>query len=261
MDGEESLDNTLETVGCLAFSDGGFHEDKQDVCTEDIVVISLNGRPIITQVATRTQLEELGAGFIISQGYATHIEEVRVEGLTIQVSAPQRVEAVRSIIESCGGATSDILISPVKSSLVIGKDLIFTVISHIVSGLWEKTGGAHCSVLFSEGRLVAKSSDIGRHNTVDKVIGYATLNGVDLSKCVLGCTGRQPLGMITKAANAGIPIVVSKAATTSKGIEQAKKAGITLIGRVKPGSFCVYSHPERIEGLGAGSMDRMIHER
>ncbi len=249
MNGEEALKNTLETVDCIAFSDGGFHEDKGEVCTEDIVVISLNGRPIVTQVATAAQLRELGAGFVISQGLAAHVEEVRVEGLTIEVRAPERVEAVRSIIESCGGAMGDRLISPVESSLVIRRDLVFTVISHIVSGLWEKTGGAHCSVLFSEGRLVAKSSDIGRHNTVDKVIGCAALGGVDLSRCILGCTGRQPLGMITKAANAGIPIVVSKAATTSRGIEQAKKAGITLVGRVKPGSFCVYSHPERIEGL------------
>lgn len=260
MDGEEVLDNTLETVDCIAFSDGDFHKDKQEVCTEDVVVISLNGRPIVTQVATAVQLEELGAGFIISQGLAPRIEEVRVEGLTINVRAPERVGAVRSIIESCGGAVGDMLISPVKSSLVIGKDLVFTVISHIVSTLWEKTGGAHCSVLFSERGLIAKSSDIGRHNTVDKVIGYAALNGVDLSTCILGCTGRQPLGMITKAANAGIPIVVSKAATTNKGIEQAEKAGITLVGRVKPGSFRVYSHPERIEDL-AGSMENMIHER
>lgn len=257
---EEKLDTALETVDCIAFSERGFKEDRQDVCTEDIVVISLNGRPIITQVATAEQLRELGAGFVISQGLAKHIEEVTVEGLTIKVRAPERVAAVRSIIESCGGAMNDMLISPVESSLVIGKELIFTVISHIVSPLWEKTGGAHCSVLFSEGRLVAKSSDIGRHNTVDKVIGYAALNGIDLSTCVLGCTGRQPLGMITKAANAGIPIVVSKAATTSKGIVQAKKAGITLVGRVKEGSFCVYSSPERIEGI-AESRESMLHER
>jgi len=249
MNGEETLDRAFETVECIAFSGEGLREDRQEVCTEDIVVITLNGRPIVTQVATAAQLEELGAGFVISQGLATRIEEVRVEGLTIHVRAPERSEAVHSIIESCGGAMGNMLVSPVKSSLVIDKGLVFTVISHIVSSLWEKTGGAHCSVLFSEGRLVAKSSDIGRHNTVDKVIGFAALGSVDLSKCILGCTGRQPLGMITKAANAGIPIVVSKAATTSRGIEQAKKAGITLVGRVKPGSFCVYSHPERIEGL------------
>ena len=145
------------------------------------------------------------------------------------------------------------LMSHVKSSLVIERELIFTVISAIVSELWERTGGAHCSGSLLRGELVAKSSDIGRHNTVDKVIGHALLNGIDLSGCVLGCTGRQPSGMITKAANAGIPIVVSKAATTRQGAETAQRAGLTLVGRVKQDSFCVYSHPERIAGLVPGN--------
>lgn len=249
MNKEEMLETSLEPVCCLAYSEGRFYEAGQDVCTEEVVVISLNGRPIITQVATPAQLRELGAGFVISQGLAQSVEDVEVEGLTINIKASQKIESVNSVIESCGGAMSDTFRSRVESSLIIEKELIFQVIRHIVSDLWEKTGGAHCSVLFSEGRLVAKSSDIGRHNTVDKVIGYAVLNGLDLSRCVLGCTGRQPLGMITKAANAGIPIVVSKAATTTKGIEQAEKAGITLIGRVKQDSFCIYTHPRRIAGL------------
>ncbi len=249
MNGEELPDNSLDAVRCLAFSDGRSGEENEEVCTEEVVVICLNDRPIITQVATPIQLKELGAGFVVSQGLVRTVEGVEVEGLTIKVRAPQSVETVNSVMESCGGAMSDTFLSRVESSLVIEKEFIFTVIDHIVSGLWERTGGAHCSVLFSEGRLVAKSSDIGRHNTVDKVIGYAVLNGVDLSRCVLGCTGRQPLGMITKAANAGIPIVISKAATTTKGIGQAAKAGITLVGRVKKGSFRLYSHPQRIAGL------------
>ncbi len=249
MNGKDVPDNALDAVRCLAYSGGRLTEENEEVCSEEVVVICLNDRPIISQVATPDQLKELGAGFVVSQGLVRKVDGVEVEGLTIKVRAPQRVEAVNSVIESCGGSMSDTFVSRVESSLQIEKDLIFTVIDHIVSGLWERTGGAHCSVLLSEGRLVAKSSDVGRHNTVDKVIGYAVLGGVDLSRCVLGCTGRQPLGMITKAANAGIPVVISKAATTTKGIDQAVKAGITLIGRVKKDSFRVYSHPHRVAGL------------
>lgn len=111
------------------------------------------------------------------------------------------------------------------------------------------TGGAHCSVLYSDGRVVARSSDVGRHNTVDKVIGHAVLSGIDPARCVLGCTGRQPAGMVRKARNAGIPVIVTKAATTAEGIALAREAGITLICRVKEGAFRVYSHPWRVEGL------------
>ena len=132
---------------------------------------------------------------------------------------------------------------------MIDREDIFMVIAEIVSELWEKTGGAHCSVLFSGKELIAKSSDVGRHNTVDKVIGYCILNKIDLSGCVLGCTGRQPAGMISKAVNAGIPIIISKAATTDEGIRLAEASGLTLVCRVKEDRFCVYTHPERIRGL------------
>jgi FdhD protein len=249
MAGNESSFDIMGSARCLSFSGGTAREEVQEVCTEEIVVINLNGKPITTQVATPVQLRELGAGFIISQGLARAIDNVTVDGLTINVEASREVKSFSTFIESSGGSTSDTLLNRVESDLVIASGDVFTVISHIVSDLWEKTGGAHCSVLFSQGRIVAKSSDVGRHNTVDKVIGHAVLGGIDLSQCVLGCTGRQPLGMITKAANAGIPIVVSKAATTTRGIVQAEKAGITLVCRVKDSSFAIYTHPLRIAGI------------
>jgi FdhD protein len=246
---KDPVNGIKDTAGCIAFSRGEIRRGAQEICTEEIVVISLNGRPITTQVATPDQLRELGAGFIISQGLAGTIEDVRVDGLTIDVKASHEITSFSPYIESSGGSASDALTREVRSGLVISPDDVFAVITHIVSDLWEATGGAHCSVLYSNGEVLFKSSDVGRHNTVDKVIGHAVLEGIDLSRCVLGCTGRQPLGMITKAANAGIPIVVTKAATTTRGIEQAKKAGITLVCRVKEGSFHVFSHPERIAGM------------
>jgi len=153
------------------------------------------------------------------------------------------------VTESSGGLSVRAAKTKISSSLTIDREDVFKVIAGIVSTLWERTGGAHCSVLFSGKNPIVKSSDVGRHNTVDKVIGHAILNGIDLSSCVLGCTGRQPAGMISKAVNAGIPIIVSKAATTDEGISLADRAGLTLVCRVKDGSFCVYAHPERIRGI------------
>ncbi|MFY9399183.1 MAG: formate dehydrogenase accessory sulfurtransferase FdhD [Desulfomonilia bacterium] len=245
MSRDEDL-TAIETVRCWSFSSGSLVETVQETCAEEIVRIILNGRVLSTQVATPTQLRELGAGFVVSSGLADSISEVRVEGSTIRVWAPELGRPSVEVTESSGGPSSEARASRVTSDLVIGADEVFTVISQIVSELWERTGGAHCSVLFSDGVIVAKSSDIGRHNTVDKVIGHAILNGIDLKRCVLGCTGRQPTGMVSKAANAGIPIVVSKAATTREGALTAQETGVTLVGRVKKGSFCVYSHPWRI---------------
>jgi FdhD protein len=93
-------------------------------------------------------------------------------------------------------------------------------------------------------------SDIGRHNTIDKIVGFAALNGIDLSGCYVGCTGRQPSAMVSKCANAGIPIIISKAASTTGGINMARMTGVTLICFARDERFTVYSNEWRIEGLG-----------
>ena len=93
--------------------------------------------------------------------------------------------------------------------------------------------------------------DVGRHNTVDKVIGFAVLNGIDLSRCIIGCSGRQPAGMVSKAANAGIPIILSKAATTDQGILTADQTGVTLVCFARGNRFTVYTHPYRISGISS----------
>jgi len=86
---------------------------------------------------------------------------------------------------------------------------------------------------------------------VDKVIGHAVLRGLDRSRCVLGCTGRQPRDMVAKAAHAGIPVVISRAASTDLGIAAAREAGITLVCFSRGDRFTIYSHPERILGEDA----------
>jgi FdhD protein len=167
----------------------------------------------------------------------------------VKVYARQTAPPEEIVTGSSGGVSTGKLWNKINSNIMIDREDIFMVIAEIISELWEKTGGAHCSVLFSGKELVAKSTDVGRHNTVDKVIGHCILNKIDMSGCVLGCTGRQPAGMISKAVNAGIPIVISKAATTDEGIRLADASGLTLVCRVKEGRFCVYTHPERIKGI------------
>jgi FdhD protein len=113
---------------------------------------------------------------------------------------------------------------------------------------WKKTGGIHCSVLFDqEGRAIKAAEDIGRWNTVDKIVGYALLHRIPLTETILGCSGRQPEGMVLKAARAKIPIVVTKAAVIDRGIEAAERLGVTLIGFVRGDRFTIYTHPERVQ--------------
>jgi len=221
---------------------------EDEVCIEDTFRLHLNDVPLAQIIASPDQLMELGAGFVICEGLAERVDRVVVSGHDIHISAPTNARIDYELRSSgCIGVRG--LPKVVRSDLSITKDEVFQVIGEIESAVWKQTGGVHCSVLFSNGQIVARSSDIGRHNTVDKVVGYAALNQLDLSRCVIGCTGRQPAGMVGKVANAGVPLVATKAATTDAGIAIAERSNVTLIGFARGDRFTIYAHPERVIGV------------
>lgn len=232
--------------------DGGKGLETDDaIVREDRFELLLNDRPVTEMVASRDQLRELGAGYLVSEGIVRCVDKVDVDGDRILVYSDTGCDTLRVKREvgSSGGLSFLSAPQPVLSDIRLSPDEVIAVTKEIETDLWKKTGGVHCSVLFRNGQLIAKSSDVGRHNTVDKLIGYAVLNKVDLSRCVLGCTGRQPAGMVRKAARAGIPVIISRAASTDKGIATADAAGITLIGFSRGNRFTIYTHPERITGI------------
>ncbi|HSQ94293.1 MAG TPA: formate dehydrogenase accessory sulfurtransferase FdhD [Methanoregula sp.] len=230
---------------------GQARETDDAVVIEDRFELLLNDEPVTEMVASRDQLRELGTGYLVGEGILRCIDSVRIDGDRSLVYADSSCD-LRSVKREVGssGGTSFLSTPPVAvSPLRLTPDDVTAITREIETELWRKTGGVHCSVLFQDGRLLQKSSDVGRHNTVDKLVGYAVLNNVDLSSCVIGCTGRQPAGMVRKYAHAGIPVVVSRAATTDKGIAVAEATGITLIGFSRGDRFTVYTHPERITGI------------
>jgi FdhD protein len=226
--------------------------------TDDAIVIEdrfdllLNDRPVATMVASRDQLRELGAGYVISEGLVRCVDKVNLDGDRILVYSDTGCDLHRMKQEtgSSGGQSFLAPVQKVVSDIRISPDDVIAITKEIETELWRKTGGVHCSVLFRDGTLLCKSSDVGRHNTVDKLVGYAALNGIDLSRCVIGCTGRQPAGMVRKSAHAGIPIIISRAASTDKGIAAAEAAGITLIGFSRGDRFTIYTHPGRVDLAG-----------
>jgi FdhD protein len=226
--------------------------------TDDAIVIEdrfdllLNDRPVATMVASRDQLRELGAGYVLSEGLVHCVDKVTLDGDRILVYSDTGCDLhrVKQETGSSGGQSFLFPVHNVVSDVRISPDDVIAITKEIETELWRKTGGVHCSVLFQDGNLLCKSSDVGRHNTVDKLVGYAALNGIDLSRCVIGCTGRQPAGMVRKSAHAGIPIIISRAASTDKGIAEAEAAGITLIGFSRGDRFTIYTHPWRVDLAG-----------
>lgn len=223
----------------------GVHEVSDSIIVEGRVRLFLNGDLLTTLVASHDRLDDLGVGFVISEGIVDRVDSVSVSGSDVHITALAWRD-LKLATESSGGSCAFGEPKTVESSITITADGIRAVTASIESEAWRKTGGVHCSVLFCGGELVTRACDVGRHNTVDKVVGYAALRGLDRSTCILGCTGRQPAGMVAKAANAGIPIVVSRAATTDRGILTAENAGLTLIGFSRGERFTIYTHPERV---------------
>jgi len=235
----------------IQFIDGTARATEDAVVIEDRFELLLNDQPVTEMVASRDQLRELGAGYLICEGIVKNVDSVTVDGDCIFACSPSVCDLVQVKREtgSSGGMSYLSDLPRQESDIRLTPDDVIAVTREIETELWRKTGGVHCSVLFCEGRLLKKSSYVVRHNTVDKLVGYAVLNGIDLSRCVIGCTGRQPAGMVRKYARAGIPVVISRAASTDKGIAAAESAGITLVGFSRGDRFTVYTHPERIRGL------------
>lgn len=113
--------------------------------------------------------------------------------------------------------------------------------------LFSRTGCLHVALLASvSGEILFRVEDIGRHNAVDKAVGWALANRIDMGKCFMVLSGRLPEDMVCKGIGAGIPLLVSVSAVTASGIDAAVRGGITLAGFARNGRINVYSFPERI---------------
>lgn len=117
-------------------------------------------------------------------------------------------------------------------------------------GLFAKTGGVHAAGVFTaSGEALCVREDVGRHNAVDKVVGWALREGrLPLRETVLQVSGRASFELVQKAALAGIPVLAAVGAPSSLAAELADELGVTLIGFSRGRSLNVYTHPGRVEG-------------
>ncbi|MHC1635436.1 MAG: formate dehydrogenase accessory sulfurtransferase FdhD [Candidatus Methanospirareceae archaeon] len=241
-------------VKCIRLRDDGIVESEHDVAEETALSIFVNGRHFLTAMISPGMEKEFVIGHLFSEGIIKNVKEIeslQIEGSVAKViiTNPQRVLIAREVIVSgCGGAFSfESRLPKVNSNLKVHSKHIFSGIKAISSSNLHKiTGGVHSVGLFHENNAICISEDIGRHNALDKVIGYGLTKGVDFKGSFVTCTGRISSEMAMKCAVANIPVIASRGATTSLAVEIGKKSGLTIVGFVRGNEMNVYTNPDRI---------------
>ncbi|MDO8123145.1 MAG: formate dehydrogenase accessory sulfurtransferase FdhD [Candidatus Hermodarchaeota archaeon] len=137
----------------------------------------------------------------------------------------------------------------IETSMKISPSIIRQAIQNLNNEmvLYRQTGGTHGAALVdTEGNVIKLAEDVGRHSAIDRVIGKALLDNMNLSNLILVCSGRLTGDLVLKAAVARIPLIASISAGVFSGIELADAAGVTLIGFVRGARMNVYTHPSRL---------------
>ncbi len=248
--------------------DGELEYLPDDLTIEEPLEIRVDGKVIATTMRTPGHDEELAAGFLLSEAIVRNGGEItdiststdnRLDiGLTHDVKLKlNSTKRFGTISSSCGlcGKTS---IEAIRQNFpaIRAADLridIETLLSlpeklRKAQSDFARTGGIHAAGIFdAKGELKIAREDIGRHNALDKVIGRAFLDGlVPLHSHFLVVSGRASFEIIQKALAAGIPIVAAVSAPSSLAVEFARDSNQTLIGFLRPPSFNIYSHIERV---------------
>ena len=138
---------------------------------------------------------------------------------------------------------------PLESKFSVTKEFVNRCVKWLFkcSSLYKETHGVHTAALSVNAELPQLYiDDIGRHNAVDKVIGYSLMNSADFNSSILCCTGRISSEILHKIKRCGIPIVLSRGAPTHQTVLMAREMGVTVIGFARGDSLTVYAHSERI---------------
>jgi FdhD protein len=251
---------TAARFDVLRLPDG--RREPDSVAVEEPLEIRVNGAPVAVTMRTPGHDEELALGFLVSEGIrprgaaappdlAANTIEVEAEGFD-----PGRLERHFYTSSSCGvcgkGALEAVAIEApaVESDLQVPARLLAELPERLREhqAAFAATGGLHATGLFDPaGELVCLREDVGRHNAMDKVIGWALGEArLPLADSTLAVSGRLSFELVQKAAVAGCPIVVGVGAPSSLAVELARDRRITLCGFVRAGRANVYSEEWRV---------------
>ncbi len=234
------------------------------VVTERPLTLFLNGREIVTMMTIGDHPEYLAVGYLLNQnmlGPADRITAVDydddIETVVVRTDHETDFEdklKKKTLTSGCAQGTvfgdlmekfDEVRLDP---AAVLRTSWLYALTRKIntAPSLYLAAGAIHGCVLCEEDRPLLYVEDVGRHNAVDKIAGYMHLNGVSPVGKIFYTTGRLTSEMVIKTVQMGIPILVSRSGFTAWGVELARQAGLTLIGRAKGRRFVALAGEGRI---------------
>lgn len=267
---------SVDLTQVLEWNDGKLRRVPDSLVGEEPLEIRVGDHPLTVTMHTPGNDLELAAGFLFTEGLIQrreqilsldHVSEaegaardnsVRVEldgTVALELERTQRNFFAGSSCGICGKASIDSirsrLLTPPSANFRFDPETLVRLpdVLRDSQAIFGRTGGLHGAALFNNrGELIISREDVGRHNAVDKVVGWALLEDrLPLSEAILLVSGRGGFEIVQKAIMAGVPVVASVSAPSSLAVRLARELRLTLIGFLRGRRFVVYSGEDRLQ--------------
>jgi FdhD protein len=265
---------SISVAGIHEWNAGAVRSTEDYLVGEEPLEILVNDVPLSVTMRTPGHDSELAAGFLFTEGLlrgasdivkVEHVSDERqnganrvrvtlAEGVEIDAESTRRNFFAASSCGICGKSSIDsVRVRTAKrldSNLRVDPQLLCSLPDRLRSqqAIFGRTGGLHAAALFSpSGELIVVHEDVGRHNAVDKVVGWALFhNRLPLGDCILLVSGRGGFEIVQKAIVAGIPVLASVSAPSDLAVQLARELDLTLVGFLRGERFNVYAGSRRI---------------
>ncbi len=239
-------------------SGNSFEEINDAIALEKRIRISVNGKDVLSLYCTPVMVRELVVGMfltedIIKGGWCAERMTIHYgDDVLVDIPAEGEAETDGAVITSgcIGGITfpKRLSLKKIHDPFSITSEKLKALFRRFqnASELYKLTGCVHSAALSDGSGILCLAEDIGRHNAVDKVIGYAILENIPFKGKIMLASGRLSSEIVSKCAKWGVPVVASRTSPTSLALEIAEKSGVTVVGFVRADRLNVYTYPQRI---------------
>lgn len=263
----------VNLTGVVEWQDGQVRNIQDYLVAEEPLELRLDQVPLTVTMRTPGQDLELAAGFLLTEGLIETVDQIaalqenppgatgqqdNVVQVQLKDTEVDRTQLQRNFFAAsscgiCGKASIEAIrrrgLKRPNQDLRISPEVLCTLPEKLrrAQAIFGRTGGLHAAAIFAgNGELLAIREDVGRHNAVDKVIGWALLGGkVPLTNCVLMVSGRGGFEIIQKGLAAGFPLIASVSAPSGLAVQLAREMGLTLVGFLRDRRFVLYAGESR----------------